>query len=41
MTDKLILTNEDNMALMARYPDKFYDLAICDAILKVINNRIR
>ena len=22
------LTNEDNMALMARYPDKYFDLAI-------------
>lgn len=24
------LTNEDNMALMARYPDKYFDLCICD-----------
>lgn len=24
------ITNEDNMALMARYPDKFFDLAIVD-----------
>jgi site-specific DNA-methyltransferase (adenine-specific) len=24
------LTNEDNMELMARYPDKYFDLAICD-----------
>ena len=24
------LTNEDNMALMARYPDKYFDLAIVD-----------
>jgi len=30
VTDKLILTNEDNMALMARYPDKYFDLAIVD-----------
>jgi len=30
LTDKLILTNEDNMALMARYPDKYFDLAIVD-----------
>jgi len=31
--DKLLLesiTNEDNMALMARYPDKHFDLAIVD-----------
>lgn len=24
------ITNEDNMALMSRYPDKYFDLAICD-----------
>lgn len=30
ITDKLHLTNEDNMALMARYPDKYFDLAIVD-----------
>jgi len=26
----LTITNEDNMALMARYPDKYFDLAIVD-----------
>ena len=26
----LIITNEDNMSLMARYPDKHFDLAIVD-----------
>lgn len=26
----LTITNEDNMLLMARYPDKHFDLAICD-----------
>lgn len=26
----LNITNEDNMALMARYPDKYFDLAIVD-----------
>lgn len=26
----LMITNEDNMALMARYPDKYFDLAIVD-----------
>lgn len=26
----LTITNEDNMALMSRYPDNYYDLAICD-----------
>jgi len=29
-TDKIKLTNEDNMALMARYPDNYFDLAIVD-----------
>jgi len=29
-TDLLQLTCEDNMQLMARYPDKYFDLAICD-----------
>lgn len=32
------LTNEDNMALMARYPDKYFDLCICDPPYEVINN---
>lgn len=26
----LHLTNEDNMELMARYPDKYFDLAVCE-----------
>ena len=30
LTDKLTMTNEDNMELMARYPDKYFDLAIVD-----------
>lgn len=30
ITDKITLTNEDNMALMARYPDNYFDLAIVD-----------
>lgn len=30
ITDKLKLTNEDNMALMSRYPDKYFDLALVD-----------
>lgn len=25
---KIEITNEDNMKLMARYPDKYFDLAI-------------
>ena len=30
VTDKITITNEDNMALMARYPNKYFDLAIVD-----------
>jgi len=30
ITDKITLTNEDNMSLMARYPDNYFDLAIVD-----------
>ena len=30
LTDKLRITNEDNMELMARYPDNYFDLAIVD-----------
>jgi site-specific DNA-methyltransferase (adenine-specific) len=30
ITDKIQITNEDNMQLMARYPDKYFDLAIVD-----------
>lgn len=30
ITDKITITNEDNMELMARYPDKHFDLAIVD-----------
>jgi len=30
LTDKIQITNEDNMALMARYPDNYFDLAIVD-----------
>mgnify|MGYP000887768788 CR=1 FL=1 len=30
LTDKIEITNEDNIDLMARYPDKYFDLAIVD-----------
>ncbi len=30
ITDKIRITNEDNMELMARYPDNYFDLAIVD-----------
>lgn len=29
-TDKITVTNEDNMQLMKRYPDNYFDLAIVD-----------
>jgi len=36
----LTITNEDNMALMARYPDKYFDLAIVDPPYGIdINNQ--
>ena len=30
VTDLITITNEDNMQLMARYPDNYFDLAIVD-----------
>ncbi|WP_434455627.1 DNA methyltransferase [Sphingobacterium multivorum] len=30
ITDKITITNEDNMLMMSRYPDKYFDLAIVD-----------
>ena len=30
VTDKLKITQEDNMELMARYPDNYFELCICD-----------
>jgi site-specific DNA-methyltransferase (adenine-specific) len=30
VTDKITITNEDNVLLMARYPDNYFDLAIVD-----------
>lgn len=30
LTNKIEITNEDNMLLMARYPDNYFDLAIVD-----------
>jgi site-specific DNA-methyltransferase (adenine-specific) len=32
------ITNEDNMQLMARYPDKYFDLAIVDPPYGILNN---
>jgi site-specific DNA-methyltransferase (adenine-specific) len=30
ITDKITVTNEDNLTLMARFPDKYFELAIVD-----------
>jgi site-specific DNA-methyltransferase (adenine-specific) len=30
ITENITITNEDNMELMARYPDNYFDLAIVD-----------
>lgn len=30
ITDKITITNEDNMELMKRYPDNYFDIAIVD-----------
>ena len=30
VTEKITITNEDNMELMSRYPDNYFDLAIVD-----------
>ena len=30
ITDKITITNEDNMELMSRYPDNYFELAIVD-----------
>jgi site-specific DNA-methyltransferase (adenine-specific) len=37
VTDKITITNEDNMLLMARYPDNYFDLAIVDPPYRDIN----
>lgn len=37
VTDKITITNEDNMVMMARYPDNYFDLAIVDPPYRDIN----
>ena len=37
----LTITNEDNMALMARYPDKHFDLAIVDPPYNIVAQQKR
>jgi site-specific DNA-methyltransferase (adenine-specific) len=42
VTDKITITNEDNMQLMARYPDNYFDLAIVDPPYGIgFDNKIR
>ena len=43
ITEKITITNEDNMELMARYPDNYFDLAIVDPPygIKISSNPIR
>lgn len=41
VTDKITITNEDNMALMARYPDNYFDLAIVDPPYKIASQQKR
>ena len=42
VTDKLTITNEDNMELMKRYPDNYFDLAIVDPPYGIgFDNKIR
>jgi site-specific DNA-methyltransferase (adenine-specific) len=38
VTDKIEITNENNMDLMARYPDNYFDLAIVDPPYGMIKN---
>ena len=37
----ITITNEDNMALMARYPDNYFDLAIVDPPYKIASQQKR
>jgi site-specific DNA-methyltransferase (adenine-specific) len=39
-TDKITITNEDNMELMKRYPDNYFDLAIVDPPYGFGNNKV-
>lgn len=42
VTDKITITNEDNMELMSRYPDNYFDLAIVDPPYGIgFDNKIR
>jgi site-specific DNA-methyltransferase (adenine-specific) len=43
VTDKITITNEDNMELMSRYPDNYFNLAIVDPPygIGISNNPVR
>ena len=41
LNEYIEITNEDNMALMARYPDKYFDLAIIDPPFGILNKTKR
>ena len=36
LNEYIEITNEDNMELMKRYPDKYFDLAIVDKINMIL-----
>ena len=36
LNEYIEITNEDNMELMARYPDKYFDLCIIDKINMIL-----
>ena len=41
LTDKIEITNENNMQLMARYPDNYFELAIVDPPYQIADNPSR
>lgn len=41
LTPEIEITLEDNMDLMARYPDNYFDLAICDPPYNIVSQQKR
>lgn len=41
ITDKITISNEDNMLLMGRYPDKYFDIAIVDPPYGINVNKMK
>tara|TARA_R110000868_G_scaffold414_1_gene3331 strand:+ start:179 stop:829 length:651 start_codon:yes stop_codon:yes gene_type:complete len=41
VTEKITITNEDNMELMSRYPDNYFELAIVDPPYQIADNPSR